>query len=698
MTKSLRSNRPIGSWARVGIWLLHLSLPMLGLWLLIAAPRIDGRWEHHAAHLWLVAGVAAACTWLAVRVRSAAARHRDARLMLVALAFATAAGFLFLHALSTPKVLAHANYGFVAAAPAGLFIASLFAAASALEWRGRGADAVLRWQRLAWWALLVVFVCWAAASLAEVGPFGRSVTPSEAHGPLVLVAVGGGLMYAGACLAYWRVYRRRPAAMLLGVLTGFALLAEALAAVAYGRNWQASWWEWHLLMGAGFAYIVYSARVQYRREGAAHPALFAAVGLDETSERIRREYGSSLEAMVEALRRRIDGTEASGPVADQVVARFSLTEGQAQVLEQAADSLVQEREEVHRLGELVAMGQEATVAAEELEFLSRAIDHAGEAFRRCTVGLALLESGRLRCPPELTTGPDRDQARTLLEGSTGLDVVETREPVVHGADGAWTLAVPIVMRGQPAAVLAVRQPGPFGGRDRAVVLSFAAQLSVSLENERLYHQIDVLFRQYMAPDIVTAILADPSQAELGGAVVEVTSLFADLRGFTSFSERSEPAVVVDLLNRYFGAAVPAVLDHGGTVTQFAGDNIMAVWNAPTRQPDHALRAARAGLALQQTVQDLGPTAEDAPQFRVGINTGPALVGNVGAAVRCYTANGDSVNLAARFEGLARPGGVVIGEATLRAIGDTAIVEDLGDLTVKGKDQPVRAYALLGLRD
>ncbi len=178
----------------------------------------------------------------------------------------------------------------------------------------------------------------------------------------------------------------------------------------------------------------------------------------------------------------------------------------------------------------------------------------------------------------------------------------------------------------------------------------------------------------------------------------MTSLFADLRGFTSFSERSEPAVVVDLLNRYFGAAVPAVLDHGGTVTQFAGDNIMAVWNAPTRQPDHALRAARAGLALQQTVQDLGPTAEDAPQFRVGINTGPALVGNVGAAVRCYTANGDSVNLAARFEGLARPGGVVIGEATLRAIGDTAIVEDLGDLTVKGKDQPVRAYALLGLRD
>jgi class 3 adenylate cyclase len=259
------------------------------------------------------------------------------------------------------------------------------------------------------------------------------------------------------------------------------------------------------------------------------------------------------------------------------------------------------------------------------------------------------------------------------------------------------VVLPVAFKGSPAGVLVVRRAeGEFGDDERALLRSFGAQASVALENTRLYGEIDALFRQYMSPAIVTALLADPAQAGLGGRLGEVTSVFADLRGFTSFSERSEPAAVVEMLNRYFAIAVPTVLEHGGTVTQFAVDYIMAVFNAPVRHPAHAERAARAALAVQRAVATVVPEDADAPRFRIGINTGPALVGNVGADIRCYTANGDSVNLAARLEGLAEAGGVVIGEATRAALGARATVRDLGPLQVKGKEQSVRAFALLGL--
>ncbi|HET9518562.1 MAG TPA: adenylate/guanylate cyclase domain-containing protein, partial [Actinoplanes sp.] len=223
--------------------------------------------------------------------------------------------------------------------------------------------------------------------------------------------------------------------------------------------------------------------------------------------------------------------------------------------------------------------------------------------------------------------------------------------------------------------------------------------SVALENARLYRRLDVLFRQYMSPDVATALVADPSQAALGGAVVEVTSLFADLRGFTTFSERSTPTQIVDLLNRYFDVATKAVLAENGTVVQFVGDAMMALFNAPARQRDHAVRAARAALTLQAQVDRIAAQSPGWPRFRVGINTGPALVGNIGGeALRNFNAMGDAVNVAARLETVAEPGQVVIGGSTRALLGDRARVDPLGDLSVKGRSEPVSAYVLRSLRD
>ena len=210
----------------------------------------------------------------------------------------------------------------------------------------------------------------------------------------------------------------------------------------------------------------------------------------------------------------------------------------------------------------------------------------------------------------------------------------------------------------------------------------------------LHRRIDRLFRQYLSPDVAQALVDDPSRANLGGEVAEVSVLFADLQGFTSFSERTPAPQVVAMLNDAFGVAVPAVFAEGGTVVQFMGDGLMAVFNAPIRQADHALRACRAGMALQQAMG--GDGADGTPRFRVGINTGPALVGNVGSEeMHNFLAIGDTTNVAARLQSLAPPGSVVLGQKTYDLVRDGVDVRSLGTPDLKGKSLPTEVFELVG---
>jgi class 3 adenylate cyclase len=305
------------------------------------------------------------------------------------------------------------------------------------------------------------------------------------------------------------------------------------------------------------------------------------------------------------------------------------------------------------------------------------------------VQIGVLSNGQLRFPANLSSH---------LVGPPATGPGQALRTMRPADDGAGGLVLPLLVKGCPSGVLHVRRRwGQFDERDRAVLESLAAQLSIALENARLYRQIDGLFRQYMSPDVATALLADPEQAALGGALVEVTALFADLRGFTTFSERASPHEIVELLNRYFAAATRVVLAEGGTIVQFVGDAMMALFNAPVRQRDHPARAARAALALQRAVEELTADQPDAPRFRVGVNTGAALVGNIGSEqLRNFNAMGDAVNVAARLQALAEPGTVVIGEATRRALGDHAQLSALGALTLRGRQNPVEAFVLHAL--
>jgi class 3 adenylate cyclase len=693
---------------RVGVWGFHLVLPLLGLWLLLAQPHFDVLIEHHLGHFILVVGVAAVNVALGLRMSEVSRNRGDARLFLVSLVFLSSAGFLLLHALATPQVLLYGrNAGFAIATPVGLLLAAVFAALSSLDWTSERATALLRRQALLRGGLAAVMVLWAVVSLAGLPPLESPLPEEASRGPLTVMAVVGIGLYAMAAVRYFWLHRRRPSVILIAILTAFALLAEAMVAVALARNWHASWWEWHLLMAFAFAFVYYSAHVQYAREGS-WTSLFRGIYLQETIEQVRREHAAALEALVEAIQHpQADGAARPvGRVVADLADRFDLTEGQAQVLEQAAAALVAEREQIERLRALVAVGAEARVIVDERQLLERGVELTGQALRPDALRVGLVEGEQLVFPSSMRVegwpDQDGDGEQPAEDGGDPVGAsLKSLEPVEEAEGAGGRLVLPLTVKDRPAGVLDVRRAkGRFADRDRWLLRALASQLSIGLENARLYRQLDGLFRQYMSPDVATALLADPTQAALGGDVAEVTVLFADLRGFTPFSERTTPDQVVAMLNQYFGRAVPVLLANGGTVVQFVGDAVMALFNAPARQSDHALRAARAALGMQAAIEAAAERQPDWPRFRVGVNTGPALIGNIGSdEFRNFTAIGDTVNLAARLEQeVAEAGQVVIGPATHEAIEHLAIARPLDPIEVKGKRDPVACWVLEGLKD
>jgi class 3 adenylate cyclase len=179
---------------------------------------------------------------------------------------------------------------------------------------------------------------------------------------------------------------------------------------------------------------------------------------------------------------------------------------------------------------------------------------------------------------------------------------------------------------------------------------------------------------------------------------EVSILFADLQGFTSFSERATPAQVAAMLNGYFGRLVPLLECEGGVVHQIVGDAAMVIFNEHGDQPDHAARAGRTALAFQAAAAEIASGQPDWPRFRAGVNSGEVLAGLVGgqSGHRKHGVVGDTVNLAARLESAAPVGQVVVGAETAAALPPGAVLERLPPLDVKGKEEPVEAYVLHSL--
>jgi adenylate cyclase len=284
-----------------------------------------------------------------------------------------------------------------------------------------------------------------------------------------------------------------------------------------------------------------------------------------------------------------------------------------------------------------------------------------------------------------------------LAGMVGISLVFRRRP--HPIPVAAGLAVfSLVTIGVAYVLLGHnRQWTPFSPL-LATWLTFALSATASYLRER--HQRDYaiqMFSRFLDPTIVRSLTDEGQLAKAeSGTSQEISVLFSDIRGFTTLSESRTPEQVVTLLNRYFDLQVAAIFEQGGTLDKFIGDAIMAFWNAPVSAPDHAVRAVRAALAMSRSLdvfrQELGEFGQHF-DIGIGIHTGPAVVGFLGSSQRLdYTAIGDTVNLGSRIEGetkgVAR---ILVSEATRNACGNVFTFIDHGEVTVKGRSQPVRLF-------
>ena len=527
-------------------WLGLLALPMVGLAVLIARPQLDVEWRHQPSHFWLVLIVAAVSLALAYLTNEAAMRRGDARLFLISLAFGVSAGFLGLHALATPGVLLPSpNLGFVIATPVGLTIAAALAAIAALPLGGPRGELVLRHAGAQRGAVVALLVIWGAASILGIPAFMAQAAPAEVAPPLRLAAIVAVALYAFAAWHFLRLLARRGRPLLFAVVVALVLLAEAMVAVVFSRDWHLSWWEWHVLMAIAFGAVAFAARIEYRREGSLTGA-FGGLYLAGTLERLHRWHAEALSDLASA--------QAEDRSIDPILDRLRLD----------------------------------GATTEELALLER----AGTELRR----------------------------------------------------------------------------------------------------------VDDLFRPYVPRQFADRARTDPAQARPGsGEERVVTVLFADLSGFTAYSERHAPTEVVELLNAVWTAAVPVVAAEDGLIENFTGDGMLVIFNAVGDQPDHAQRAARVAVGLRDAIEALGTERPEAmPRFHIAINTGPAFVGTVGTArQRTFAAIGDTTNLGSRLLGAAGPGEIVVGEATWIQLAGTSAGVPLEALRLKGKREPVRAWRLEG---
>jgi len=291
---------------------------------------------------------------------------------------------------------------------------------------------------------------------------------------------------------------------------------------------------------------------------------------------------------------------------------------------------------------------------------------------------------------------------SILALAAGWIVSVLRKPAAQAAAFAGFLLLPAAAS---TAAFAGKVWLDFVAPLAAVLLTIvgAAVLNYMVEGrERRF--LKGVFHHYLSPAVIDRILAEPGRLRLGGEQREVTSFFSDVAGFTSISEALGPAELVALLNEYLTEMTDLILDSGGTLDKYEGDAIIAFWNAPLDDPDHALRAARTALACQARLAAMAPDLErkfgKRIRMRIGLNTGPAIVGNMGSARRFdYTAIGDTINLASRLESAGKQYGVSLlaGEATLRKTGDALVAREADLVRVVGKKEPVRIFELIGER-
>jgi adenylate cyclase len=352
-----------------------------------------------------------------------------------------------------------------------------------------------------------------------------------------------------------------------------------------------------------------------------------------------------------------------------------------------------------------------------------------EAFRDCHVIFGFSAPGLFDLRPApvggLFSGPEIQA--TALDNLLGGDfLAEATAPVTVALTFLLALAgaIPMIFSrsaGRSVLFFALFLPLPAGLSlaayakgygiplvvlEAAVSLSLLGALIVNYATEgRQKRFIKNAFRQYLSPKVIEQLIAHPERLKLGGERRTLSIFFSDLQGFTSIAEGLDPEALTVLLNDYLSAMTDIIHDEGGTLDKYVGDAIIAFWNAPLEQPDHAERAARSALRCQARLSELRPafrkTIGKDLAMRIGLNTGTAIVGNMGSHSRFdYTVLGDAVNLASRLEGINKQFGtwILASEALRNAVGDAFAAREISRVAVVGRREAVRVFELFPRED
>jgi class 3 adenylate cyclase len=256
----------------------------------------------------------------------------------------------------------------------------------------------------------------------------------------------------------------------------------------------------------------------------------------------------------------------------------------------------------------------------------------------------------------------------------------------------------LIARPYDEAVDTVRQVIlPMIGANAAGITLFALIITNLIKERRTV----ALFGKYVSPQVASTIIerADKGELSMAGQKLEVTVLFADMRGFTKLSSNLENYKLVDTLNVYFSAVIECINANGGMVNKFAGDNIMAVWNAPQSQPEHAFLAVKTALDSQRAIEEVNQKFKDISpiEFGIGVNTGEAIAGSVGSEGRAeYTVIGDTVNLASRICGAAPGGRIWTSQQTFEKVKKRIVAKELDPQCFKGKEGTFTVYEVISL--
>ncbi|NWG16945.1 MAG: response regulator [Chloroflexi bacterium] len=394
--------------------------------------------------------------------------------------------------------------------------------------------------------------------------------------------------------------------------------------------------------------------------------------------------------------------------------------------EQLTERLIHANQELQRrvseLNVLHSVGKSVTELMNINELLPRIVDAATQITQAEEGYLYLVENNHLICRAHKRANSGKARPADFeVHDRVATYVIRQCQPVAlkpehlakDGSKAHSAAYAPVTLRGEVIGVLGVSNVSPytatFTKHESALLSMLTDHVAISIENSRNFEELRqakerenremrVTFEKFVPPSVVDRVLSNPEGLKLGGGRQEISVIFADIRGFTSWSENAPPEQVMEMLNDYLSLAAEIILAWDGTLDKFFGDGLMAIFNAPKMQEDHVHRAADAALALMRAGEEMRMRRGDNLSYSIGVHVGDAVVGYIGTERALnYTAIGDVVNTAKRLQEMAPPGQIWIDESVVRRLGGLVEAQSLGTVKIRGRQKPSAAFQLLGLR-